>query len=274
MPITPLHFGPGLLFRSFSRHISLAAFIVANCIIDIEPIVTFLFTGDPMHRFMHTYIGATLAAAATAVFAKRPSEQWLRYWNTKLSPIQAKWLGCRETISYPAFWIGALSGAWSHIWLDSIMHIDVEPWWPFESGNPSHGLIDLDHLHALCVVAGFFGLLLLAWKSWVTTSPLFPALRKWTGRIVGAAFLYYIGYFYYSLGTGKERMTEICSQMSPGMSVEQLVLLARKYDLGPSMPRPDAKVSYLAEVRSFGRHACRVELENGVVKSATYNFAD
>lgn len=102
----------------------------------------------------------------------------------------------------------------------------------------------------------------------------FRGLLKWAVRIAGIGLLFYVGYFYYSLTTGKERMTEICRQMKPGMPVEQLISLAKEHSLGPSMPKPDTKLTYLAELRSFGRHACRVELENGVVKNATYNYAD
>ena len=90
---------------------------------------------------------------------------------------------------------------------------------------------------------------------------------------MGVGFLLYFGYFYYLMATGEERMTEVCRQMRPGMSVEQLISLAKEYSLGPSMPKPDTKLAYLAELRSFGRHACRVELENGVVKNVTYNYA-
>jgi hypothetical protein len=87
-------------------------------------------------------------------------------------------------------------------------------------------------------------------------------------------FILYLGYFFFSLVTGKERVTEICGQMKPGMPVEQLIRLAKELGLGPSMPRPDTNLTYLTELRSFGRHACRVEFENGVVKNATYNYAD
>ncbi len=97
---------------------------------------------------------------------------------------------------------------------------------------------------------------------------------KWAVSIVGVGFLLQFSYFCYSMATGKERMTEVCRQMRPGMPVEQLISLAKEFSLGPGMPKPDAKLVYLAELRSFGRHACRVELENGIVKNATYNFAD
>lgn len=99
-------------------------------------------------------------------------------------------------------------------------------------------------------------------------------ILKWTVLLAGISFLSYSGYFYYSLATGEERVTAFCHQMTPGMSRDELILLAKQHGLGPSMPRPDAKLTYLAEVRSFGRHACRVEFDNGVVKAASYSSAD
>ena len=58
------------------------------------------------------------------------------------------------------------------------------------------------------------------------------------------------------------------------MPVTELTALAKRHGLGPGTPKPGAKLISLAEIRSFGRHASWVELENGVVTSATYNFAD
>ena len=98
--------------------------------------------------------------------------------------------------------------------------------------------------------------------------------KQLVALLAGLGVMFYFGYFYYSLATGKDRMTQICSLMVPGMTVDQLISLAKEKGLGPSMPKPDTKHTILAEARSMGRHACLVELENGIVKSATYNFAD
>jgi hypothetical protein len=102
----------------------------------------------------------------------------------------------------------------------------------------------------------------------------FAKLIKWGSLLILAVVLAYGSYYYYSLVTGKERMTAVCARMTPGMTLQQLAHLADEYGLGPRLPNPAAKLAYLAERRSFGRHACRVELENGIVKSATYNYAD
>ncbi len=99
-------------------------------------------------------------------------------------------------------------------------------------------------------------------------------LWRWLSRLVGIAFLLYLAYFAFSMATGKDRMTEVCNQIRPGMAIDQLMILAEANGLGPRQLSAGTKLAYLAEARSFGRHACRVELDGGIVKSATYNFAD
>ena len=102
----------------------------------------------------------------------------------------------------------------------------------------------------------------------------FAAIAKWSGWLAVGGWFSYFGYFYYSLTTGEERVSAVCAQMRRGMPVIELTALAKRHGLGPGAPKQDTKLIYLTELRSFGRHACRVELENGVVTSATYNFAD
>jgi hypothetical protein len=99
-------------------------------------------------------------------------------------------------------------------------------------------------------------------------------LRRRASLIIGLAFLAYIGYFYYSMATGKARMTAVCGEIKPGMTVDQVVHLAEEYDLRPRALTAETKLAYLAEVRTMGRHACRVEFDGGVVTATAYNFAD
>ncbi|MBZ0132454.1 MAG: hypothetical protein M9884_01115 [Rhodocyclaceae bacterium] len=59
MPINPFNFGPGALFKTAApRHVSRTAFALANGFIDLEPILLFCLTGEPVHRFFHTLLGA------------------------------------------------------------------------------------------------------------------------------------------------------------------------------------------------------------------------
>lgn len=99
-------------------------------------------------------------------------------------------------------------------------------------------------------------------------------ILKWTVPLAGISLLASWGYLYYSLVTGEDRVTAFCNEMTPGMSRDELIRLAKQQGLGPSMTGPDVKVAYLAERRSFGRHVCRVELDSGVVKAASYRFFD
>lgn len=75
------------------------------------------------------------------------------------------------------------------------------------------------------------------------------------------------------MATGKERVSTICRQMTPGITIGQLTEQAKEHRL-LGKRRAGMAFTYLAEIRSYGHHACRVDFENNVVKSATYNHAD
>lgn len=167
MPITPFHFGPGILIKSVSpRRFSWTMFALSNMAIDLEPISYFLLTGDPAHRHLHTYFGATLLALACARWGRSLCERTLRFWNSRLSSAQSRWLSVAPSIDMPTAVLSALLGTWSHVFLDSIMHADIQPWWPFSVGNGLRGLLSLDQLHVLCVALGVWGLLRLLTERW------------------------------------------------------------------------------------------------------------
>ncbi|MCX7147719.1 MAG: hypothetical protein NT042_16410 [Sulfuritalea sp.] len=108
----------------------------------------------------------------------------------------------------------------------------------------------------------------------MTGPPERPAWRQWIVRLAGAGLVLYVVYFAYSLATGRERMTELCAQITPGMAVDRVLTLAQDNGLGPWRLDAETRLAYLAEARSFGRHACRVEFDHGRVTSASYNYAD
>ena len=53
---------------------------------------------------------------------------------------------------------GAFVGTWSHVALDSIMHLDMLPLRPFAPGNALLLATDVDSLYLACLVAGIAGL--------------------------------------------------------------------------------------------------------------------
>ena len=56
-------------------------------------------------------------------------------------------------------------GAYSHVFLDSLMHRDIEPFSPWSVQNPLYGVVNVITLHALCILLGLFGAWYISQKS-------------------------------------------------------------------------------------------------------------
>ena len=154
MPVTPLHFGPGgAMYALAPRHISLLAFCTANVLIDLEPLYYMQFDQGSLHRFFHTYIGATVIAAATVLMFM--SALKLATWTSLPNPFQWQALKPFQVIT------GAVIGSYSHIVLDSVMHADIRPWSPFSEANGLYRIISLDLLHSFCVWSGVAALVVI-----------------------------------------------------------------------------------------------------------------
>ncbi|MBF0419804.1 MAG: metal-dependent hydrolase [Magnetococcales bacterium] len=162
MPITPFHFGPGVLFKAFGGpQVSWTSFVLANGLVDLEPIVLFLTTGIPDHRFFHTFPGITVVG----LFASWPGIYWCRWWlikwNQWLPPSQHRWFGASSNVTYSSVLAGAMLGVWSHLILDSVMHWTMQPFWPFSQTNPFKGQFSVETLHVGCILAAGLGLILM-----------------------------------------------------------------------------------------------------------------
>jgi hypothetical protein len=159
MPVTPFHFGAGLLLHAMApRRISFMAFCAANVAIDVESLVNLVRGHDPVHAFFHSAIGATLAGAGTAglmLAAVGIGRRWRL-------PDLFQWL----RLEPPAIVAGSMLGAWTHVLLDGVMHPDLRPLAPFSEANPLLHLVSLGVLHLGCVAAAAVGALLLAWRQW------------------------------------------------------------------------------------------------------------
>jgi hypothetical protein len=163
VPVTPFHFGPAALAKaSIPKYFSFVAFGLTQVVIDIEPIF-FIYQGMwPIHRFFHTYLGATAVALVVALFGKPICESVLKLWNRRLSESQKRWLGVNPRITIVAAVIGALFGGFSHVLLDSIMHSDIQPFAPFSQRNDLLYVISIDRLHEVCVFTGILGAIVLS----------------------------------------------------------------------------------------------------------------
>ena len=168
MPITPFHLGPGAVVKAAApRHFSFTVFAFSQVLIDLEPVGFFLLTGDPIHPYLHTFLGATLVFVVSW-WAGRPLCVWLlRTWNAWLSPAQGRWLAVEPGIPQIPAAIGAFIGAYSHVAIDSIMHVDVQPFAPFSGARPWLGIVSIDALHLICVTAGVIGIAVLLLLRWI-----------------------------------------------------------------------------------------------------------
>ena len=150
MPFTPIHMGPGLAVKAVMQgSFSLIVFGWTQIVMDIQPLVVMLTGEGHLHGFSHTYIGATLIAVFAGLTGKHLSELGLALLRI-------------QTIGQPkiAWWVSFLSafiGSYSHVLLDSIMHSDVEPFFPVTQANELEGLISVAALHKLCLYGGFVG---------------------------------------------------------------------------------------------------------------------
>ena len=82
MPLTPIHLGPALAVKAAApRYFSFLTFGVTQVVIDSEAAFYILTSGWPVHRLLHTYLGATLVAVITVVLGRPLLERAIRLWN-------------------------------------------------------------------------------------------------------------------------------------------------------------------------------------------------
>jgi len=160
MPFTPLHMGPGIVVKALLQgSFSLMVFGWTQIVMDIQPLIVMLTGEGQLHGFSHTYVGATLLAVFSALSGKYLSEVGLfiigynKRWQVKI-----------------AWWVAFLSafmGAYSHVLLDSIMHLDIQPLLPFNANNALLGVISISVLHTFCLVSAFMGGVIYVGVKWI-----------------------------------------------------------------------------------------------------------
>lgn len=142
MPFTPFHMGPGILIKGVLRgSFSLMIFGWSQVVMDVQPLVAILTGQGELHGFTHTYVGSTLIAIFSAVTGKYLSE-----WALAVVAADRA-----INIGWRVAFVTAFIGAYSHVILDSIMHADMTPLFPFSSSNQLLGVFSIDALHKLCI---------------------------------------------------------------------------------------------------------------------------
>jgi len=151
MPFTPFHVGPGIFIKALLQgSFSLMVFGWSQIVMDLQPLFVLITGEGHLHGFSHTYVGATLLAIFSALSGKYLSEIGLRIIgiSNKNNPINIAWW-----VAYTSAFIGT----YSHVILDSIMHSDVEPFYPLSQVNNLLGLLTVGQLHLFCLTSAVIG---------------------------------------------------------------------------------------------------------------------
>ncbi len=151
MPFTPFHMGPGILIKALLQgSFSLMVFGWSQIIMDVQPLFVLITGEGHLHGFSHTYVGATLLAIFSALTGKYLLEIGLNIIgiSNKQSPVKITW---------PVSVVSAFIGTFSHVALDSIMHNDIEPLYPFSESNILLGLISVSELHQFLLYSAAIG---------------------------------------------------------------------------------------------------------------------
>lgn len=159
MPFTPIHMGPGILAKALLQgSFSLMVFGWTQIVMDIQPLIVLISGEGHLHGFSHTYIGATLLSVLAALTGKYLSQFGL--WLLKISP------SISTNIPWRVVFLSAFIGSYSHVLLDSIMHADVQPFFPFTLNNSFLGMVSVQTLHKICLYSGLAGAALYYFLEW------------------------------------------------------------------------------------------------------------
>ncbi|MCK5474203.1 MAG: hypothetical protein KAI53_02250 [Candidatus Aenigmarchaeota archaeon] len=156
MPLTPFHFGPALFFGLLLfRYIHLPTFLIANVIVDLEPLfVLFFDLNYPLHGIFHSFAGGFLLAIILSCVM------------IKLDKNVQKVAGifkARQDFSKKSIFITSILGIYIHILFDAPLYTDIMPFYPFIF-NPFYGLFTGSEIYLLCILLFFAGLVLYIYR--------------------------------------------------------------------------------------------------------------
>jgi membrane-bound metal-dependent hydrolase YbcI (DUF457 family) len=145
MPFTPYHFGPsGLIGLPLNKYIDIPVFILANVIVDIEPLLVMVFYLDfPVHGICHTFFAGIVLGTLWALIAFPLRRFWS--WGMHLFKLE-------YTTSLTKMIISGVLGIWFHVVIDGIIYKEMNPFWPIK-GNPIYHIISYNSLFRICEVS-------------------------------------------------------------------------------------------------------------------------
>jgi hypothetical protein len=155
MPFTPFHFGPSALIGlPLRRWIDIPVFVLANVVIDFEPLAVMVFGLDyPLHGYFHTLlIGGILGLL----------------WGLAAYPFRPVWrffmviVGLSYQPTLPKMMISGMLGIWLHLVIDSFLYQEMNPFFPV-MGNPLHAAIRYSRVFYICEASLIAAVVIYVW---------------------------------------------------------------------------------------------------------------
>lgn len=143
MPLTPFHWSIVLFGLLFLSHFYIPALAISSVIMDFEPFYYIFISPNPegtLHGFFHTYLGATIIAVLVGFILVKTRKH--------IDNIMEMLKTGQKNIPDKLIYFSSLFAAWSHIFLDSLMHTDMRPFWPIAT-NPLLGLIEPEKIYLI-----------------------------------------------------------------------------------------------------------------------------
>lgn len=161
MPFTPFHLGPALLFGlALSAIFDFPTLLVASVVPDLEPfyIMYFHVYDQPLHGFFHSYLGSSILAFTVALI--------IYSLRGKLDKVLAVF-GIPQKFSFRKILLTSFVGVYSHIFLDSFLYEEINPFYPLQ-GNPFinlllHGRYSV--IYGFCSLTALLGIILYFYKT-------------------------------------------------------------------------------------------------------------
>ncbi len=145
MPFTPFHFGPSFCIAlPLRKYIDLPVFVLANVVVDIEPLAVILFgLNYPVHGYCHTFLIGSAVGAMWALIAysgKGAFQKLMKLLHLSYDTNLGKML------------ISAILGVWFHVLFDAPLYTDIRPFYPSIS-NPMYRVIGGSTIYLICTVS-------------------------------------------------------------------------------------------------------------------------
>lgn len=145
MPFTPFHLGPALLIGLILIPLlDLPTFVVANLIVDLEPLLVLLLgLPRPLHGPFHSLtVGAPLALGVALIMGRV---------GGFVEPLTA-FLGLGQKPRLGGILSASLFGVWLHVLLDALLYPELRPLYPL-AGNRLLGLASSGAVYGFCSAA-------------------------------------------------------------------------------------------------------------------------